>query len=297
MNKSYPFVCIVLLNWNNYEDTRECISSLKNLNYSNYKIILVDNYSTDGSYEKLKNDFSNDPAVNLLRTSRNLGFAGGNNIGITKALEIGCDYVFILNNDTIVDKDILNNLLEVFEKKENVGIATPLIYCQDMQRVWYGGGEFDFRSMIPCQWQYIPNGITKVEFVSGCAMLIPSAVLKKVGLFDERFFLSGEDADLCVRMLKAGYNMYINPDAILCHKVGASTGGSYSSTRIYFAINGLLILRKKYLSFKQRLLTKHLIARVISQRMRPFLKAGNYRAIFSVLKAIIEESCSLKTKK
>jgi len=286
MHKFSPLVGIILLNWNNYEDTKECILSLKNMTYNSYKIILVDNYSTDGSYEKLQNDFLDDSAVLLMRTNRNLGFAGGNNVGIKKALEMGCEYVFILNNDTIVDKNILNKLLEVFKKKKKVGVAAPLMYCEDKKRVWYGGGEIDLKTMIPNQWQYIPQGITKVSFVSGCAMLIPSAVFRKVGLFDERFFLSAEDADLCIRMLKAGYNMYVNPEAILLHKVGSSTGGTYSAKRIYFATKGLLLLRKKYLPLSKRLVTSYVLIKVLFKRIKPYLKNKNYNALIAMLKAI-----------
>ena len=117
-------IAIVILNWNGYEDTSECIISLKKITYDNYQIVVVDNGSIQDDYLLLKKNFSD---IEVVRSESNLGFTGGNNLGIENAMKMNPDYFLLLNNDTTVEPDFIQRLLDVFEKEKNAGIAAPQI--------------------------------------------------------------------------------------------------------------------------------------------------------------------------
>src|SRR3989339_346256 len=128
MNK--PLVYILILNWNGKEDTLECLSSLKKIDYPNYKTIVIDNGSTDDSVKIINKKY---PKIKIIENKKNLGYAEGNNVGIRYALKNKADYVLILNNDTIVDKKFLTELVKVGESNEKVGIVGPNVYCYFFQ--------------------------------------------------------------------------------------------------------------------------------------------------------------------
>lgn len=222
-----PQVAVIVLNWNCREDTLECLYSLADLTYPNYEIIVVDNGSTDGSVEAVREVF---PAVRLLVNSDNLGFAGGNNVGIRHALKQDMDYVFVLNNDTTVAPTLLNELVTTAEADSQVGLVGPKIYYYDQRdKLWYAGAREQWLRRIPGtvgldeldRGQYdLPR---ETAFIYGTAMLIRRQVLKDVGLFDERFFAYHEDADFCMRARRAGYRCIYNPRGMMWHKVSATT--------------------------------------------------------------------------
>ncbi|MBK7630774.1 MAG: glycosyltransferase family 2 protein [Ignavibacteriales bacterium] len=135
----HSLVFIIIINWNGYNDTNECINSILKISYPNYEILLVDNGSDKNEYEKV---ISLKSKATLIRSEKNLGFSGGNNLGIKYALDCGADYLLLLNNDTIVEPNFLNPLLKVFEEEINVGIVAPQInYFNEPKKIWSAGGK------------------------------------------------------------------------------------------------------------------------------------------------------------
>ncbi len=264
-----PKVFVVVLNYNGGKDTVDCLKSLFQVNQTNYNlsVIVVDNHSIDNSLSLIK---PSAPAV-IIENKENLGFTGGNNAGIKEALEKGADYILLLNNDTYVDKDLVKNLLIPFQKDAKIGIVSPKIYFakgheyhfdryQESQRgrvIWYAGGKIDWQNIILSH-----RGVNEVdegqykagetEFISGCAMMIKPDVLKKIGLFDNDYFLYLEDADLCQRAKNAGYKLWYEPSGSVWHKNAASSGKPGSSLHIYYQTRNRLMFGYKYAGIRTK---------------------------------------------
>lgn len=221
-----PKVFIVILNWNGQKDTLACLNSLKNLDYSNFKIILIDNASTDNSVGVFKSQIPNfKNKITLIENKDNLGFPAGNNVGIKYALKNNAEYVLLLNNDTVVDKDFLKEIVAAGEKNVLIGILGPKIYFfDDPKRIWFAGGKFNWISgSSHIGFGEIDKGqfeISKeVNFITGCAMLIKKEVFEKIGFLDGRFFLYYEDTDFCLRAKKRGFKCLFAPRAKIFHKI------------------------------------------------------------------------------
>jgi GT2 family glycosyltransferase len=236
-----PRVAIIILNWNGTNDTSECLDSLKKITYSNFDVILVDNGSADGSQKYFKEKY---PWITIIENDKNLGFTGGNNIGIKASLQRNADYVLLLNNDTIVDSAFLDELVNAGESRKDVGILNPKIYYYDLpDMLWYAGGEISlFRGLSKHYgFQEIDKGqydqSREVNFITGCAFFIKREVIEKIGLLDDYFFCYAEDADWSLRALKAGYQGLYVPTSRIWHKIGVATKikgdefGMYMGTR------------------------------------------------------------------
>lgn len=223
-----PLVYVVILNWNRACDTIECLQSLARCDYANYQPLVVDNGSTDGSPGAIRAAF---PAVEMIINENNLGFAQASNIGIEHALQQGADYVFLLNNDALVDRRLLSELVAVGESDSRIGMLVPKIYYHgEGGRLWSAGA----------QWRRFPPRVTiigygredgpeysvqrEVDFATGCAMLIKREVFEQVGLFDPAFFMYHEDYDFSARVRRGGYRIVYVPQAVMWHKVSVSTG-------------------------------------------------------------------------
>ena len=238
-----PKVAIVVVNWNQYDDTYECLESLQKVGYPNYEIILVDNESSDGLADAISRDF---PGLFLFRNEENLGFAQGNNIGIQFALKRDCDYVLLVNNDTVVHPSIVRELVRVAEAEPEIGILAPkILFYNAPQRLWCLGGRLLWplgRMIVPGRDQpdpYPGEGVFEFEFVSGAGMLIRADLFREIGLFDGKFFLYWEDTDLCVRARSQGWKVKAASSAVMWHKVSRACAGRlrtyYSSrNRLYF---------------------------------------------------------------
>jgi GT2 family glycosyltransferase len=211
-------VAVVLLNLCAEEDTAACIRSLRAGDYPALEIVLVDNGSADGSGERLRETFS---GITYLQTGENLGFTGGNNCGIERALAEGCDYLLILNNDTVVDPGCVTALVEAARS-----VGGKILFYDAPERIWFGGGDFSrTRALGMHRLEGRPDpdpaeqGVREVSFLTGCCMLIPAAVLREVGAFEEDFFIYVEDVDLSLRIAAAGYRLLYQPAARLYHRV------------------------------------------------------------------------------
>jgi GT2 family glycosyltransferase len=223
-----PLVYIVVLNWNGWPDTTACLRSLEALDYDNWRVIVVDNASSDDSVARIRGSFA---TVEVIRTDRNLGFSSGNNVGIRRALAESADYVWLLNNDTIVDPKALRAMVERAESDAKVGAIGSAIYdVADPERLQgWGGGRVNFwlgrsRNFL------CPVSDEKIEFLSGASLLLRRPVLQSLGLLDEEFFFYWEDTDYCFRLRKAGWRLAVAAGAKIWHKQSASVGKT--STRL-----------------------------------------------------------------
>jgi GT2 family glycosyltransferase len=240
-----PLVVVVTVNWNRREDTLACLETLAGLTYLNRRFVVVDNGSTDGSAAAIKYKY---PDIEQISSERNLGFAGGFNIGLRRALELGAAYVLILNNDTLAPPGLLEPLVAAASAPD-VGVTAPIIvYAGDPTQIWSAGAG---RNHITLELTGNHGrsdrllAIVSREFVSGCAMLIKRSVLQQVGLLDERFFMYYEDSDYCLRLRQAGYKLLVVPAVCLRHKVSRSTDGSDSlSERYWMGRSSALFFRK-----------------------------------------------------
>ncbi len=232
MQNPPPKVAIIIVNWNRREDTLVCLESLCRITYPNYRILVVDNGSTDGSAEAVRARFS---LIHLIELPENRRFAGGNNAGLREVLAGEDDFVLLLNNDTTVEPDFLNHLMTAAQTDPAVGLVAPKILYHDRpQVIWFAGG-----ALQPV-WGYVRHyGLRQlddgrfdlrreVSFLTGCCLLIRRSVLEKVGLLDEDFCLYSEDADYCLRTSQAGFKLLYEPIARIYHKVSSSTGGAYN---------------------------------------------------------------------
>lgn len=249
----YPKVAVVILNWNGWKDTIECLESFSQINYSNYEVIVVDNNSEDDSILKIK-EYSADKSFKLIENDDNYGFAEGNNIGIRYALNyLNPDYILLLNNDTVVDKDLLEELVNAGEMDTEIGMLGPKIYIYNKPDViWSAGCKISWKlargiqigSGEKDQGQY--DFLKKVEYVSGSAFLIKTEVIDKIGLMDKNYFLYFEESDWTLRANQAGYKSLYVPTAKIWHKVSRSGGGISNPIGLYYITRNRWIFMKKW---------------------------------------------------
>lgn len=221
---AWPLVVVVVLNYNGAQLTTDCVNSVLKSDYSNYRVIVVDNASADGSAERLKTELT-DSRVELFLNDKNEGYAGGNNRGIEKALEEGAEYVFVLNNDTIADPGCLRSLVAAMEGDPLIGIAGCQIVDVGYEFAPNRGHRISLFSgqTLPPQWSGSATGPTDVGFVCGAAMVLRALAVRKVGAFDSDFFLYFEDADICLRARKAGYRTCFIPGPGVQHFMSSTT--------------------------------------------------------------------------
>jgi GT2 family glycosyltransferase len=212
---SQPKIFVIVLNFNGKNTLAACLSSIYQSDYLNFEVVVVDNDSRDGSLEQARESFSR---AHFIKNSVNMGFSRGNNVGIRLALEKFADYVFILNNDTLIEKTTLSSLANTLEAFPSAGIASPVIFTADSKHIWFAGGLIYWQKMKTDHlYQEKSDKPYSTEYISGCAMFVRKDVFKKIGLFDERFFLYYEDADFSVRAKKAGIDLLMVPSAHIEH--------------------------------------------------------------------------------
>ena len=264
-------VSIIILNWNRKKDTVECLESIGKLQTSGFEleIVVVDNASSDGSQKAVEQIFKKitkkDMSCKQILNEANLGFAAGNNVGMKYALDSGADYLLVLNNDTEVDKGLVGKLLEVANKHPKAGAMSPKIYfakgfefhksrykSKDLGKVfWYAGGDMDWDNVYGSNYgvdevdkgQYEKTRTT--DFTTGACVLLKGKALKDVGLFDEKYFMYLEDADLSQRLKKKGWEVIYTPKTKIWHKVAQSSGIG-SNLNDYFITRNRLLFGMRY---------------------------------------------------
>jgi hypothetical protein len=282
-----PKVAVILLNWNSWEDTVDCLESLLRVEYPDFYPVVVDNASSDESIDKIRlwaqrgsvpleeltaaenSSFRGDTSgicenkdglrkVALIRSEQNLGFCAGNNLGLEFADQNGADYFLVLNNDTIATRDLLNELVSAAESSAPVGLVGGVIcYAEEPDTIWWAGGTFDYFLNTKRRYDRQPlshlqeDHVFESEWISGCMMLIPKSVYRTVGGYDEQFFIWSEEWDLSIRVKNAGYRLVVAPRARVFHKVGRALG-VMSPLSYYYGIRNAMLLKKKHLSFLPR---------------------------------------------
>jgi len=207
-------IALVILNWNNVKDTIDCINSIEDSNYNDYKIFCLDNGSKKNDYSILIKKFKKNKKIKFFKSNRNLGFAGGNNFICSKISLNDFDYVLLLNNDTIIKKDFFDkiNLAIKNLNDKKIGMLVPTIYYHNKllkeDKIWRAD---DFGK--------ISNKNKEIKHPVGCAMFIKSKLIKDYGLFNENFFAYGEEVEYAYRLRKKGIKIYYVPQAVIWHKV------------------------------------------------------------------------------
>jgi len=233
-------ITTVVLNWNGMQDTLECLSSLQKAPH--FQTIVVDNGSSDNSCQAISSAF---PNVILIQTGKNLGYAEGNNVGIRRALNEGADWIFLLNNDTVVDPEIFTRFLE--EKDAEILGACPFLYSRP-DRIDHIGGIWDAKkgtfALVGKEKKREEISSFDVDYVTGCGILIKRSVFETIGLLDARFFLFWEEADFCFRAKHSGFKVKSCREAKLWHKVSASFTGGKPHIAYFWWRNRLLWIEK-----------------------------------------------------
>ena len=219
-----PIVSIVFLNWNGKKETFGLLESLKKIKYKNYDIIVVDNGSSDGTQKEFKKKYGK--IATLIENKKNLGEAEGLNVGIREALRRKSDYVLTMDNDTYVDKEFLNFLVDSMEKHPEVAVAGPKIYYSDPDNIiWSAGCDYHFRGFRSrYQKQKDIGQANRQEYVDAvdCVLLMRAEVLHKVGILNGEFFTMHETSGWCLRVSKKRYKVLYVPKSKIWHKVSAT---------------------------------------------------------------------------
>lgn len=267
-------IFLVVLNWNRAKNTIECLKSIDKLEKSKHKVsvVVVDNASVDNSVAILRDAKLKNAGYHLIVNKENLGYAGGMNTGIKHAISKDADLIMLLNNDVVLHKDMLNELINTAGEYRKAGIICPKIYFakgyefhkdkykkDDLGKViWYAGGEIDWANVYGTnkgidevdKGQY--DEVEETDFATGNCMFIRSKAIKESGLFDENYFMYLEDVDFCVRMKKSGWKVIYSPKAMMWHKVAQSSaiGGDLND---YFIIRNRMIFGMRYSSLRTKL--------------------------------------------
>lgn len=280
-------VVISAIHFGQRKNTVDFLTSLERLSQKTVQVtvVVIDNNA--------KEPFADDNysakrfPLTILQNKENLGFSGGHNVGIKYALKSGADYVVIINNDTVVHEDLIEELVSVVKSDDKIGIVAPKIYfakgfefhkgrytaSEEGKVFWYAGGMTDWSNVIAHHrgvdqvdhGQY--NTVEKTDFASGCCMLIKKEVFEKVGMFDEKYFLYYEDSDLCARVKKVGYKIMYAPKAVLWHQNASSAGGSGSPLQDYYISRNRLLFGFRYAPIRSKIaLMRESVLLIVSGR-------------------------------
>jgi hypothetical protein len=252
MSSSLPKVAIVVLNWNGRDDTIECLRSLEVLDYSNQRVIVVDNSSSDGSVGALRRNCDN---VELIENSTNLGFAEGNNVGIRRALLTDPAYVLLLNNDTVCSSDFLSRMIDFMEGNRDVGLCNPVQYSyNDRETILAAGGTLNFVGQSSLNAQGLKDMKLgrpfETTYASGACLLIRGDLLRALGFLDGEMYFGAEDVDISLRFWIAGYRIVVVPDSIIFHKHSVSVSRMPNSWRVYFSVRSRIRMMIKNLQWR-----------------------------------------------
>lgn len=264
-----PLVYIVILNWNGYRDTVECLKSIAGITYSNYKIVLVDNGSSRSEYTKLKGLTKLYGDLTTLRSEQNLGFAGGCNKGIRYSQEKKASFILLLNNDTIVDEGFIEPLVDTAAKDSRIAVVgSKNFFYDEPGRIWVGGVHFNYY-FPPLSRAFDAKTPVEVNSIVGCSMLIRATAFQEIGYFDELYFAYGEEDDFNFRAKRSGYKLIYCPSSHVWHKVSSSTGGGFNPRVAYLKMrNKILFAKKNYPSRYIPTYTIFLIAYFLKSQLK-----------------------------
>jgi len=284
-----PKVIVVIVNWNRKAHLIETLTSVARLTYPNLEVIVVDNHSSDGSAEAVRQRF---PEVTVIENERNLGFAGGNNVGIRWGLGKAADYFFLLNNDVEIHPDALSIIMGRAESHPQEGIFGPKTYkYYERDTLDFVGGKY---SWLTGKTQSVGDGEKDIgqydeplefDFINGHAFLIRREVIEKIGMLDEDYFAYNEETDWCIRARRAGYKCVYVPQAVAWHKVSSTPIGV---AREYLIMrNRILCMRKNANLFQLFFFTMHLLGYQLPRQFLSALKHRRLDKLAAVLKGVL----------
>lgn len=252
-------LAVIILNMNGCDVLTDCLDTIRKSHYTDFFTIVVDNASTDNTVETLQRDY---PEVDVISLPENLGFTGGNNKGMERALERGASALLLLNNDTILDEDCLGEMMRGLESSPDIGAVTPKIYFHTHPDfIWCAGGTYSLWTGIARH-----HGLRKskddpryskeedVGFATGCALCVKREVADKIGLLDDDLFIYNEDGDYSLRIRAAGYRIRYIPSSVMWHREGwDSRRSSGQKRRLHLCTRNILRIHKKHRTWPQAL--------------------------------------------
>lgn len=271
-------VVVILLNWNGYSDTIECLESLRLQVFNgDLSVVVIDNKSIDNSIDQIRlwvnsksidyNEIEFDPNtvgnkvqpglessawLNLVRCTQNVGFCLGNNFGLEFAKANSAHYGFILNNDTLLDSMAVTNLVNAAERSGSQSIISPaILYANRRELIWWAGGRFNMflspeYSHLGMPYAKLVKGIRATDWVSGCATLVPIPLYNRIGGYDPNYFIWCEEWDFSLRARAVGIGIYVCTEAVVYHKVGQSLG-LVSPLTFYYSFRNMLSFRFRHM--------------------------------------------------
>lgn len=284
-------IFIVILQFNNSRDTIKCLESVKELNWQNFRAIVVDNASEIQHLNNIRLFIESQERVGerrfkLIANRENLGYAGGNNIGIKYALENGADYVLILNPDTTVKRNILVKLLETAQKRR-AGITGPAI-DENGKVIYRGEIEWLKPELFHSQPHPKLSTLNPNQYVPGAAMFVGKKVFEKIGMFDERYFLYFEDADFCVRARKAGFKLTVAPGAVVHHNPSSSTSKLGIALLLRYHYRNAHLFNMKNAPFKVKILLPFWSIWIIIKQAVKILVGQNTMVSRAILSGVLD---------
>lgn len=284
---SKPLVSVITVNYNQANVTCDLLESLRKISYSNVEVIVVDNGSPTENADIIKERY---PEIKLLKSRDNLGFAGGNNIGIKEAKG---EFLFFLNNDTEVEKNVMEPLVEFLQSTPDAGMVCPKIkYHEAPDLIQFAG----YTAMN--KWTMRNSGIgfkekdmgqhdtlTTTEYAHGAAMMLPKRVIDEVGLMPELYFLYYEELDWAEMVKRAGYKLYYQPACFVLHKDSVSTGGEDSPMKVYYLTrNRLLFARRNFNGLPLVFSSLFFLGAAVPKGVFKYLLKGKLTHLSSLLK-------------
>jgi GT2 family glycosyltransferase len=253
-----PLVISIILNTNRREDTLACLESLSQTNYPNQQVLVLDNASVDGSVEAIQSRF---PQIQIVNLTENKGYTGNNNLGIATALDLGAEWVFLLNEDVVLDPDSISEMIHLAISDPIIGVVGPLVYHFDQPKVIQSAG-----GILDANWHAHHAGQNEpdtgqysdprpVDWISGCAILVRREVIEQIGALDERFFYYWEETEWCIRAAKAGWRIFLVPQAKVWHKGVQVNYKPGPNVTYYWTRNRLMALAKHHAPLRAWLYT------------------------------------------
>lgn len=289
-----PLISIITVNYNQADVSCELLRSIKDNSYQNIEVFLVDNASKENPEAKVKANF---PDVNVILSDKNLGFAGGNNLAIPHC---NGDYIFFVNNDAELTNGCIETLLEAFENNEDLGIISPKICyfptAKDQKKdilQFVGATEINnltARNTTIGELEEDDGQFKKLSptpYIHGAAMMVSKEVIEKVGMMSEFFFLYYEELDWSERIKKAGYDIYVEPNAKIYHKESLSVGTDSPLKTYYMNRNRILFMRRHRKSWQIMLFSLFLIFATIPKNTIKFILARRWDNLKAFYKAIV----------
>lgn len=242
MNSFAKTVYIIILTWNHLQDTIECLESVFKSNYPSFHVVIVDNASTDNTLQTISEKY---PNVFIIPNPDNYGYAEGNNVGIRYAQSNNADYIFVLNNDTVIQADSISCLVDELEKCPDTIAASPISYYYDQpEKIYFAGGVISPEGKVGHATSIKEQVGYETEWLNGCALMMRAKFLSEVGLFNPEYFLLFEDTDWSLRAIRSGFCLRIVPEATILHKASTSFQGPNSAKQIYYYLRNYHLFYK-----------------------------------------------------